>query len=200
MRGFEILNLEIDSDVIERAGFILEKLGIPMNVAIEMYFRQIIFQRGIPFEVKLPADETLVYDNLTKEEYAALLELDPEGKVCVVLQNRLNPCVEKLKDMVESGMGKTMLEAGLPVDATNKIVNAMKISTNGTVINQRKELAKDSGYKKYFESDIKLETKEVNNSNRYATFGLKDTFTPTFVDAKTRAELAKNKSTMFIKS
>ena len=105
-----------------------------------------------------------------------------------------------LKDMVESGMGKTMLEAGLPVDATNKIVNAMKISTNGTVINQRKELAKDSGYKKYFESDIKLETKEVNNSNRYATFGLKDTFTPTFVDAKTRAELAKNKSTMFIKS
>jgi len=40
---------------------------------------------------------------MTKEEYAALLELDPEGKVCVVLQNRLNPCVEKLKDMVESG-------------------------------------------------------------------------------------------------
>lgn len=69
MRDFEILNLEIDFDVIERAGLILEKLGIPMNVAIEMYFRQIIFQRGIPFEVKLPADETLVYDNLTKEEY-----------------------------------------------------------------------------------------------------------------------------------
>ena len=68
MKKSEVLNLEIDSDVIERAEFILEKLGVPMSVAIEIYLRQIIFQRGIPFEVKLPADETLVYDNLTKEQ------------------------------------------------------------------------------------------------------------------------------------
>ena len=40
---------------------------------------------------------------MTKDEYAALLDLDASGKVCVVLQNRLNPCVEKLRDLVQSG-------------------------------------------------------------------------------------------------
>ena len=69
MRKSEVLSLEIDSNVKERAEFILEKLGIPMHVAIEMYLRQIIFHRGIPFEVKLPADETLEYDNLAKEQF-----------------------------------------------------------------------------------------------------------------------------------
>ena len=40
---------------------------------------------------------------MTREEYEELLRLDAEGKVCVVLQNRLNPCVEKLRAMVQSG-------------------------------------------------------------------------------------------------
>jgi predicted dehydrogenase len=39
---------------------------------------------------------------MTKEEYDALLKLDESGKVCVVLQNRLNPCVQRLKELVES--------------------------------------------------------------------------------------------------
>lgn len=39
---------------------------------------------------------------MTKEEYDALLKLDESGKVCVVLQNRLNPCVERLRDLVRS--------------------------------------------------------------------------------------------------
>ena len=69
MRKCDVLNLEIDSNVKERAEFILEKLGIPMHVAIEMYLRQIIFQNGIPFEVKLPVDETILYNTLTKEQF-----------------------------------------------------------------------------------------------------------------------------------
>ena len=39
----------------------------------------------------------------TKEEYDSLLKLDKSGKVCVVLQNRLNPCVQKMKELVKSG-------------------------------------------------------------------------------------------------
>ena len=105
-----------------------------------------------------------------------------------------------LKDMVESGMGKLMLEAGLPVDATNKVINAMKFSTNGTVIEQRKELAKDSTFRKYFEEEV---VTQKANEKKYATpmHGdfIKGSLTP-MIDAKTRAELMKNKSTMFIKS
>ena len=114
-----------------------------------------------------------------------------------------------LKDMVESGMGLPMLKAGLPVDAVNKIINAMKVSTSNTVIEQRKELATDPSFKTYFKdyasvSAVSANETEYENSQKYATpmFAdfMKESFTPVFIDAKTRAELMKNKSTMYIKS
>lgn len=40
---------------------------------------------------------------MTKEEHAALLQLEGVERVCVVLQNRLNPCIRRLKNMVQSG-------------------------------------------------------------------------------------------------
>lgn len=40
---------------------------------------------------------------MTKEEFSALQELPGVERVCVVFQNRLNPCVQKLKEIVESG-------------------------------------------------------------------------------------------------
>lgn len=36
------------------AGAVLEELGIPMATAINMYLRQIIYMRNIPFPVLLP--------------------------------------------------------------------------------------------------------------------------------------------------
>ncbi len=39
----------------------------------------------------------------TREEFDALLRLEGADSICVVLQNRLNPCIRKLKDMVRSG-------------------------------------------------------------------------------------------------
>ena len=40
---------------------------------------------------------------MTGAELNSLLRLDGAGRVCVVLQNRLNPCIEKLKDLVQDG-------------------------------------------------------------------------------------------------
>ncbi|MBR4058993.1 MAG: Gfo/Idh/MocA family oxidoreductase [Lachnospiraceae bacterium] len=40
---------------------------------------------------------------ITREEFRALQELPGAERVCVVLQNRLNPCVQKMKEIVESG-------------------------------------------------------------------------------------------------
>ncbi len=39
---------------------------------------------------------------MTKSQYYALLENEAANKVCVVLQNRLNPCVIKLKQIIDS--------------------------------------------------------------------------------------------------
>ncbi len=40
---------------------------------------------------------------MTKEEFNELQKLEGVERVCVVLQNRLNPCVQKLKEIIESG-------------------------------------------------------------------------------------------------
>ena len=40
---------------------------------------------------------------MTEEEFDALCEIDVDGKVCVVFQNRFNPSIEAFKALVESG-------------------------------------------------------------------------------------------------
>ncbi len=48
------LYARIEPDVKEQAESILNALGIPASNAITMFYKQIILQRGLPFEVKLP--------------------------------------------------------------------------------------------------------------------------------------------------
>lgn len=48
------LYARIEPEVKERAEAILDALGIPTSNAITMFYKQIILQNGIPFEVKLP--------------------------------------------------------------------------------------------------------------------------------------------------
>ena len=63
----------VEPDVKEQAEAILDRLGIPMSNAISMYLRQIVLQRGIPFDMKLPS---VVPDMsaLTEEQFDAELQ------------------------------------------------------------------------------------------------------------------------------
>ena len=63
----------VEPEVKQEAEEILEKLGIPMSNAVGMFLRQIVMQRGIPFEMKLPA-EPLDFSKLSKEEIDKELE------------------------------------------------------------------------------------------------------------------------------
>ena len=64
----------VEPDIKEQAEAILAELGIPMSNAVGMFLRQIVMQRGIPFEMKLPASAPLAYGNLTKEQFIAEIE------------------------------------------------------------------------------------------------------------------------------
>lgn len=48
------LYARIEPEVKEQAEIILGELGIPASNAINMFYKQIILQRGLPFDVKLP--------------------------------------------------------------------------------------------------------------------------------------------------
>ncbi len=43
----------VEPDVKEKAENILKSMGIPSSVAINMFYRQIILQHGLPFDVKI---------------------------------------------------------------------------------------------------------------------------------------------------
>lgn len=48
------LYARIEPDLKEQAETILNALGIPASNAITMFYKQIILNNGLPFEVKLP--------------------------------------------------------------------------------------------------------------------------------------------------
>jgi len=68
------LYVRIEPDVKEQAESILETLGIPASNAINMFYKQIILQRGLPFEVKIPSARPADICILSEAELDAELE------------------------------------------------------------------------------------------------------------------------------
>jgi DNA-damage-inducible protein J len=68
------LYVRIEPNVKEQAESILAALGIPASNAINMFYKQIILQRGLPFEVKMPAVRPLDASVLTDAQMDAELE------------------------------------------------------------------------------------------------------------------------------
>ena len=66
--------VRIEPDVKEQAESILSALGIPASNAINMFYKQIILNRGLPFEVKIPTARPVNMVELTETELNAELE------------------------------------------------------------------------------------------------------------------------------
>ncbi len=68
------LYARIEPEVKEQAEGILSALGIPASNAINMFYKQIILQRGLPFEVKIPSARPMDMSALSEDEMNAELE------------------------------------------------------------------------------------------------------------------------------
>ena len=66
------VNSRMKLDVKQRAERILDGLGIPRSVAIDMFYRQIIAHNGIPFLVTLPR-AVPARDELTMEQFNRMM-------------------------------------------------------------------------------------------------------------------------------
>lgn len=64
----------VEPKVKEQAEKVLEQLGIPMSNAIGIFLRQVVLQRGIPFDMKLPNKKPLSIEELSVEEFNAEIE------------------------------------------------------------------------------------------------------------------------------
>jgi len=68
------LYVRIEPEVKEEAEYILATLGIPASSAINMFYKQIILQRGLPFEVKIPSEKPLDVSMLSDLELSNELD------------------------------------------------------------------------------------------------------------------------------
>lgn len=64
----------VEPEIKEQAEQVLEQLGIPMSNAIGLFLRQVVLQRGIPFDMKLPQSKPLSVGTLTEEQFNAEIE------------------------------------------------------------------------------------------------------------------------------
>lgn len=49
----------IDPDIKKEAEAILKELGLSVSNAYELFYRQVIINRGLPFELKVPDEKTM---------------------------------------------------------------------------------------------------------------------------------------------
>ena len=80
-------NVYLDSDMKEQAKNIFKKYGVSLSDAINMFLTQSVMERGLPFEMKIPNDETIqaIEDarNGVNSDTITLEELEKESKQCL---------------------------------------------------------------------------------------------------------------------
>ena len=88
------LYARIEPELKNEAESILGDLGVPVSNAINMFYRQIVIHRGLPFSVKLPSTTLLNAATLTEQQ------LDKE--VAKGFSDIANGRKRSLKDAVKS--------------------------------------------------------------------------------------------------
>lgn len=56
--GAATIQIRIDEDTKKEAQNVLGALHISMSEAVKLFLRQVVLQRGIPFEIKIPNELT----------------------------------------------------------------------------------------------------------------------------------------------
>ncbi|EEW52323.1 addiction module antitoxin, RelB/DinJ family [Lactobacillus iners DSM 13335] len=70
MANTNVIYVRIDTTLKENAENILNQLGITPSSAIQMLYSQIVLQKGMPFELRLPTnkqEKPLGLGNLTRD-------------------------------------------------------------------------------------------------------------------------------------
>ena len=63
----------IQPNIKEQAEAILDRLGIPVSVFIDMTYRQVIMRDGVPFSLDIP-DKFPTRDSITKAEFDTMMQ------------------------------------------------------------------------------------------------------------------------------
>ena len=74
------IRTRIDPETKQEAQILLKKLGLSMSDAIRLFLHQIVLEKGLPFEIRLPDSEAVEYDRWFREQIEfELAESDKPG-------------------------------------------------------------------------------------------------------------------------
>ena len=80
-------NVYLDSEMKIQAKEIFKRYGVSLSDAINMFLTQSVMERGLPFEMKLPNDETIkaIEDARAgiNADTISMEELEKESKQCL---------------------------------------------------------------------------------------------------------------------
>ena len=68
MANTNVVYARIDTKLKENAESILNQLGITPSSAIQMLYSQIVLQKGMPFELRLPVNKPIALGSITRDE------------------------------------------------------------------------------------------------------------------------------------
>jgi len=84
--GKSSVNVKIDTGVKTLATHLLENMGLDQTTAIDMFYRQIIAERRLPFQPSMPPptlDEQIVAAALKRNPKRVTLQSDENGNVII---------------------------------------------------------------------------------------------------------------------
>ena len=67
------VNIRIQENIKEQAEKILSQLGLSRAVAIDLFYRQIIMNNGIPFSLTVPKQQVPIRDTMSDEEFHTMM-------------------------------------------------------------------------------------------------------------------------------
>ncbi len=93
------LYVRIEPEVKEEAEQILSSLGVSSSSAINMFYKQIIFCGGLPFDVRLPGPPSLDMTKWSKEQLDAEIEKGYQD----MLAGRVTPLEDFMEELRKEG-------------------------------------------------------------------------------------------------
>jgi len=85
----------VEPEIKEQAEQVLSKLGIPVANAVNLFLYQVVLQKGIPFDVKLPQTMPLDYSALAPDQFDAEIQ---KG-LASLAEGRMVPAKQVREDM-----------------------------------------------------------------------------------------------------
>lgn len=89
------LYTRIDPQLKEQAEYILNSLGLPPSSAITMFYKQVVLQQGLPFDVKLGYSKPLDISSMSEDTLNAELEKGYQS----ILSDKVKPADEVFESL-----------------------------------------------------------------------------------------------------